>query len=114
MRWTARSPRPRSCCARPGPARRRRRKCKQNLALVVGLRGKYDEARVLGEAALPPAKAGDNVAYLQRLAGAKSNAKSAANRVDGGADPAAKAAAQKANASLPQPTYQLGGPPRAD
>ena len=94
--------------ARPEPAQTPQ--MKQNLALVVGLRGKYDEARVLGEAALPPAKAGNNVAYLQRLAGAKSNAKSAANRTDGGADPAAKTAAQKANASLPQPTYQLGGP----
>ena len=50
---------------------------KQNLALVVGLRGKYAEARALGEAALPPAKAGDNVAYLQRLASAKSNGKPA-------------------------------------
>jgi hypothetical protein len=71
----------------------------------VGLRGKFDEARALGEAALPPAKAGDNVAYLQRLAGAKT-----ANRADGGADPEAKGPAQKANASLPQPTYQLAGP----
>ena len=87
----------------------------QNLALVLGLRGKYDEARALAEAALPLAKAAANVAYLQRLAGAKSNAKSAANRSDGGADPAAKTAAQKANASLPQPTYQLGGPrPRVE
>ena len=87
---------------------------KQNLALVWALRGKYDEARVLGETALPSAKAGDNVAYLQRLAGAKSSAKSAANRAEVGADPAAKAAAKKTNASLPQPTYQLAGPPRAD
>ena len=78
------------------------------------MRGNYDEARVLGEAALPPAKAGDNVAYLQRLAGARSGAKSAASRAEGGADPAAKGPPQKANASLPQPTYQLGGPPRAD
>jgi Flp pilus assembly protein TadD len=89
--------------ARPDPAQTPQ--VKQNLALVVGLRGKFDEARALGEAALPPAKAGDNVAYLQRLAGAKS-----ANRAEGGPDPAAKGPAQKANASLPQPTYQLAGP----
>lgn len=85
----------------------------QNLALVLGLRGKYDEARVLGEAALPPAKAGDNVDYLKRLA----SAKSAANRADG-SEPAAKAPAKaldrKANASLPQPAYQLGRSPSAD
>jgi Flp pilus assembly protein TadD len=94
--------------ARPEPAQTPQ--MKQNLALVVGLRGKFDEARALGEAALPPAKAGNNVAYLQRLAGAKSTA----NRADDGPDPAAKTAAQKTNASLPQPTYQLGGPLRRD
>jgi Flp pilus assembly protein TadD len=94
--------------AQPGPAQTPQ--VKQNLALVVGLRGKYEEARVLGEAALPPAKAGDNVAYLQRLASAKAGA----SRADGGADPAAKGATGKANASLPQPTYQLGGPPPQD
>ena len=94
--------------ARPSPAQTPQ--VRQNLALIVGLRGRYEEARVLGEAALPAAKAGDNVAYLERL----ENAKSAANRAEAGADPAAKAAAAKANVSLPQPTYQLGGPPQAD
>ena len=60
-------------------------------------------------------KAGDNVAYLQRLASAKANAGSAAIKPDGSVDPAAKGAAAKANASLPQPTYQLGRlPPHAD
>jgi Flp pilus assembly protein TadD len=63
----------------------------QNLALVLGLAGRWDEARALGEATLPPAKAGDNVAYLQRLSGAK-------------------ASAAQASASLPQPTYRLGAP----
>lgn len=93
--------------ARSGPAQTPQ--VKQNLALVLGLRGKYDEARALGEAALPSARAGDNVDYLKRLAGAKSPA----NRADN-SEPAAKAEARKANASLPQPTYQLGGPPAAD
>lgn len=72
----------------------------QNLALVVGLAGKYDEARTLAEAALPPAKATENVAYLQRLA----SAKSVANRAE----------ESSRNASLPLPTYQLGGPAPAD
>lgn len=99
--------------AKPGPGQTP--KVQQNLALVVGLRGRYEEARGLGETALPSAKAGDNVAYLQRLASAKANAGSAAIKPDGSADPAVKAASAKANASLPQPTYQLGRlPPHAD
>jgi Flp pilus assembly protein TadD len=99
--------------AKPGPAQTPQ--VKQNLALVVGLRGRYEEARGLGETALPPTKAGDNVAYLQRLVSAKANAGSAAIKLDGSsADPAAKAASAKANASLPQPTYQLGRLPPAN
>jgi|RhiMethySRZTD1v2_1073278.scaffolds.fasta_scaffold06696_12 Flp pilus assembly protein TadD len=99
--------------AKPGPAQTPQ--VKQNLALVVGLRGRYEEARGLGEAALPPAKAGDNVAYLQRLASAKANAGSAALQPERSADPPAKVAPAKANASLPQPTYQLGRlPPEND
>jgi Flp pilus assembly protein TadD len=43
-------------------------KVAQNLALVLGLRGKYEEARTLAQSTLPAAKAGDNVAYLKKLA----------------------------------------------
>jgi Flp pilus assembly protein TadD len=71
----------------------------QNLALVVGLAGKYDEARALAEAALPAARAAENVAYLQRLASARSTS---------------RAEERPRNASLPQPSYQLGGPASAD
>jgi Flp pilus assembly protein TadD len=75
----------------------------QNLALVLGLRGKFDESRSLAEQGLPPAKAAENVAYLQKLTQGKQaqlEKKSAANTTpqDG------------AQASLPQPTYQLAGP----
>jgi Flp pilus assembly protein TadD len=79
----------------------------ENLALVLGLRGRYDEARSAGQAALPPAKAEQNVAYLRELEQARSAASATTERADpAGADPA-----RKASASLPQPTYQLGGPP---
>lgn len=63
----------------------------QNLALVLGLGGKYEEARRVAETALPAPKASGNTAYLRQLAEA---------RGDG----------NPRNASLPQPTYQLGGP----
>ena len=68
-----------------------------NLALVLGLRGRYEEARSAGQAALPLAKAEQNVAYLRELSQARG-------------DSAAGESTRKA-ASLPQPTYQLGGPP---
>jgi len=69
----------------------------ENLALVLGLRGRYEEARSAGQAALPLAKAEQNVAYLRELGQARG-------------DSAAGESTRKA-ASLPQPTYQLGGPP---
>jgi Flp pilus assembly protein TadD len=72
----------------------------ENLALVLGLRGRYEEARSAGQAALPPAKAEQNVAYLRELGQARG-------------DSAAGDPTRKASASLPQPTYQLGGPPPA-
>ena len=70
----------------------------ENLALVLGLRGRYEEARSAGQVALPPAKAEQNVAYLRDLGQARG-------------DSAAGDPTRKASASLPQPTYQLGGPP---
>ena len=83
----------------------------ENLALVLGLRGRYDEARSVGQAALPPAKADQNVAYLRELGRARSAAGSAAASAGPvvAVDPA-----RKASASLPQPSYQLGGPVPAE
>jgi len=78
----------------------------ENLALVLGLRGRYEEARSAGQAALPPAKAEQNVAYLRALGQARSAASATTNRDD----PSSGDPARKASASLPQPTYQLGGP----
>jgi Flp pilus assembly protein TadD len=73
----------------------------QNLALVLGLEGKLAESRAAAEAALPPAKVSENVAYLQMLAEARAAA--AANTAN------RKAAA----ADVPQPVYRLGAQPPA-
>lgn len=40
---------------------------RQNLALLVGLKGNVEEARKVSEAALPPTAARANVSYLERL-----------------------------------------------
>lgn len=66
----------------------------QNLALVLGLSGKYDEARTAAQAALPPAKASENVSYLKKLTASRT----------------ADADQTAANAGQPQPVYRLGGP----
>jgi Flp pilus assembly protein TadD len=84
------------------------RQIQQNLALVLGLRGKYDEARTVAESVLPPAKAAQNVAYLQNLAGNKhARRPEKKNSTVAGAEPPP---ANTARASLPQPIYQLAGP----
>lgn len=54
-------------------------KVRQNLALVVGLEGRFDEAEKIARADLPPAEAEANVAYLRdmiaRQGGFKKNGK---------------------------------------
>src|SRR5690606_35824016 len=42
-------------------------KTRQNLALVVGLQGRFDEARALYAAELPPAEVEANMAYIRAL-----------------------------------------------
>jgi Flp pilus assembly protein TadD len=42
-------------------------KIRQNLALVVGLEGRFDEARKLFAAELPPAEVDSNMAYIRSL-----------------------------------------------
>lgn len=78
-------------------------KMQQNLALVLGLGGKYSKSRTVGNTALPVDKATANAAYLQRLAEARAAAKSIPTADDQGRREAA-------NASLAPPTYQLGAP----
>ena len=82
------------------------RKVEQNLALVLGLRGRYEEARVAAADSLTSAKAQRNVAYLRELTGTRAATASAARKTD----PATETAARQASASPPQPIYSLGGP----
>jgi len=42
-------------------------KVRQNLALVVGLRGRFEEAKKIASADLPESEAAANVAYLQQM-----------------------------------------------
>ncbi len=42
---------------------------RQNLALVVGLQGRFDEAEQIASAELPPAEAAANIAYLKQMLG---------------------------------------------
>jgi Flp pilus assembly protein TadD len=43
------------------------KRVRQNLALVVGLRGRFQEAETIAKADLPPEEAAANVAYLRRM-----------------------------------------------
>ena len=74
----ARRPKPSSSCARLSAAAARTPQVQENLALVLGLRGRYEEARSTGQTALSPAKADQNVAYLRELGQARSTAGAAA------------------------------------
>ena len=40
---------------------------RQNLALVVGLQGRFEEAQTIARADLPPDEAAANVAYLRQM-----------------------------------------------
>lgn len=42
-------------------------KIRQNLALVVGLQGRFDEASALAQEDLPPEQVQENMAYLQKM-----------------------------------------------
>jgi Flp pilus assembly protein TadD len=42
---------------------------RQNLALVVGLEGRFDEAEKIASAELPPDEAAANIAYLKEMLG---------------------------------------------
>jgi Flp pilus assembly protein TadD len=59
----------RRAAARPGAEARVR----QNLALVVGLQGRYQEAEEIARADLPPEAAAANVAYLREVLSGKSD-----------------------------------------
>jgi len=47
---------------------------RQNLALVVGLQGRFAEAEEIARADLPPDQAAANVAYLRQMLARKTDA----------------------------------------
>jgi Flp pilus assembly protein TadD len=49
------------------PAGKNEPRVRQNLALVVGLQGRFDEARQIASADLPPDQVEANMAYLQKM-----------------------------------------------
>lgn len=56
---------------------------RQNLALVVGLQGRFDEAESIVKADLPAGEAEANVAYLKQMLGRGANARAGAGDVLG-------------------------------
>jgi Flp pilus assembly protein TadD len=50
------------------------KRVRQNLALVVGLQGRFPEAESIARADLPPSEASANVAYLRQMLAQKGNA----------------------------------------
>ena len=60
---------------------------RQNLALVVGLQGRFDEAEAIARADLPPDQAAANVAYLKEMLAQKGNVPIAGRPVRPGAGP---------------------------
>ncbi len=53
---------------------------RQNLALVVGLQGRFGEAETLARADLPSEEAAANVAYLRQMLAQQDDLKGALNR----------------------------------
>jgi Flp pilus assembly protein TadD len=54
------------------------RRVQQNLALVVGLQGRFKEAEEIARADLPPAEAAENIAYLKQMLAEQDGPKAAA------------------------------------
>ena len=55
------------CSARPRRCPNADSRVRQNLALVVGLQGRFDEAEKIASADLSPEQAAANVAYLKTM-----------------------------------------------
>lgn len=77
-------------------------KAKQNLALILGLNGKVNEARALAESTLPPDNAKANIAYFERVG----NGKAQISR----ADTVAAQPIRAASVAEDKPIMQLGVP----
>ncbi len=76
---------------------------KQNLALILGLKGNVDEAKAVAETALPPDKAKANVAFFEKL--------KTGNQTFSKADPAVPAPVRSASVDDIRPIMQLGTNP---
>jgi Flp pilus assembly protein TadD len=63
---------------------------RQNLALALGLQGKFTEAEKIARADLPPAEADANIAYLRAML-AQANSWQAIRKADGAAKASGKA-----------------------
>jgi tetratricopeptide (TPR) repeat protein len=86
------------------------RRVRQNLALVLGLQGKYEEARQVASADLTEQEARANMAYLRNMTASNSQFASAASGGNGGSDDwspfaasDASPAPSKTTAAAPQP-----------
>ncbi len=76
---------------------------RQNLALILGLKGRVAEAKTVADAVLPPEKVNENMAYFERI----KNGATQISRVD----PTAVAAAHAISmAASDKPIMQLGQP----
>jgi Flp pilus assembly protein TadD len=80
-----------------GPSATAKGQAKQNLALILGLSGRTDEARHVSEAILPAPQAKANMAYLEK-------------HPETAAAAAPVRSAHAADSSMPAPIYRLGGP----
>ncbi len=67
MPWRATPTRPSRCSSARPPRTDKDARVSQNLALVLGLQGKYDEARVVAARDLPADNAAANVDYVRRI-----------------------------------------------
>jgi Flp pilus assembly protein TadD len=75
---------------------------RQNLALVIGLQGRFDEAQKIASADLPPEQAAENVAYLKKMLAQQNTWQALQGSGKSTAKPAAGAAA-KPPATTPRP-----------
>ncbi|HUI96831.1 MAG TPA: tetratricopeptide repeat protein [Xanthobacteraceae bacterium] len=77
---------------------------RQNLALVVGLQGRFTEAEAIARADLPPEQAAANVAYLQQMMSDHDDLASRAADATTASKPAGKPKAAKRPAAAPDKT----------
>ena len=73
MRSTAKPTRPPGCLRKTITTGNADRRVRQNLALVLGLDGKFDEARQLASVDMPAANAQDSMSYLRNMVDTQGN-----------------------------------------